>query len=112
MKEDREKKRRAAAGATIGIELEEKLEVPERKCSKMWIRRSLEFTGELHIPFHLEVKYLNYISLETNCEMKMLILQKVGSCLSPFFAVWRHTQYLPLSSTTAMFDFDVCLSFF
>ena len=85
------------------------MEVPERKCSKMWIRRSLEFTGELHIPFHLEVKYLNYISLETNCEMKMLILQKVGSCLSPFSAVWRHTQYLPLSSTTAMFDFDVCL---
>ena len=59
-----EKEGKAAAEGTIVFE--EKLEVPERKCSKMWIRRSLEFTGELHIPFHLEVKYLNYISFNRN----------------------------------------------
>ena len=59
-----EKEGKAAAEGTIVFE--EKLEVPERKCSKMWIRRSLEFTGKLNIPFHLEVKYLNYISFNRN----------------------------------------------
>ena len=109
LKEDREKKRRAAAGATIGIELEEKLEVPERKCSKIWIRSSLEFTGELSIAMHWKSYIYTHAYNYIHTYYYVFIIQRLGFCLCRFFSVWWPTPYLPLSSTTAMFDFDVCL---
>ena len=100
LKEDREKKRGAAAGATIGIELEEKLEVPERKCSKIWIRSSLEFTGELCIAMH----WKSYIHIIMFSLFRVLDFAFVGSFL---YGGLRHTCHCLLQQRCLILTFGV-----
>ena len=104
-KKDQDKDRKATVDARK--EKKENLGAGGEKCYKKISLRSLEITGLL---IHLPLKEANEAARLSFVSQNVNLLQRLGSCPSPFLFPWWPTQSLLWPSTTMMIDFVQFLS--
>ena len=104
-KKDQDKDRKATVDARK--EKKENLGAAGEKCYKKISLRSLEITGLL---IHLPLKEANEAARLSFVSQNVNLLQRLGSCPSPFLFPWWPTQSLLWPSTTMMIDFVQFLS--